>query len=120
MSQIRLKSEQGAKMGGGFNSILLRAVDNALVDTIGESAAKAVKFYVEVSVITKDPESFKAQLEKLFSGSDAGSKLIEEKIMETLASLLKQSHSLTVSVDKWKDADLRQFIEECKRQFILS
>jgi hypothetical protein len=32
--------------------------------------------------------------------------------------LLKQSSSVTVSIDKWKDTDLRQFVQDCKDQFV--
>ena len=106
--------------GGGFNTVLLRAVDTALVQTVGESAAKAVKFYVEVSVITKDPESFEAQLKKLFSGSDAGSKLIEERIVKALVVQLQQAHSVSISMDKWRDEDLKQFIDYCKVRYVNS
>jgi hypothetical protein len=79
------KSRVGSEVGG-FNSLLLKAVDSALADTMGESAAKAVKLYVEISVITKDPDQFKAGLEKLFSSSEVGSKLLEDKIMQTFAT----------------------------------
>jgi hypothetical protein len=103
-----------------FNSLLVRAVDTALVECIGDSATKAVKVCIEVSVITKDPDQFKAQLEKLFSGSETGSKLLEDKIMRTLAGLLNQSHAVSLSVDDLKEDDLRQFIEDCKTQLQIS
>jgi hypothetical protein len=65
---------------GEFNSLLLQAVDSALVDSLGDYTTKAVKLRVEVSVLTKDPDQFRAQLEKLFAGSELGTKFLEGKI----------------------------------------
>jgi hypothetical protein len=117
LSQIAVEKTTEARTKD-FNGILLKAVDGALAESIGESASRVVKLSVEVSVITRNPDDFKAQLERLFSGSDEGPKIIEEKIMIALTSLLKQSSSVIVSIDKWKDTDLRQFVQDCKDQFI--
>ena len=118
---INRSLERASSNSGGFNSILLRAVDSALVGAIGDSAAKAIKFYVEVSVITQDPDTFKAQLENVFSGSEAGPKLIEDKIVQTLIALLNQTHAVSVSIEKWQNAkDLRDFINDCRKQFLVS
>ncbi|MDA4131044.1 MAG: hypothetical protein OK457_09760 [Thaumarchaeota archaeon] len=104
---------------GGFNSLLLSAVDSALISTMGESAAAAIKFYLQVQMITKDPDAFRRQLEKFFSGSEAGSRLIESKIKRNLATLMMQTHSVSVSTDKLDDRDLKQFIDSCKSEFLL-
>jgi hypothetical protein len=106
--------------GGGFNSILLRAVDSALISTMGESAAIALKFYLQIPIITKDPEAFSRQLEKFFKGSEAGSRLIETKIKKNLATLMMQTHSVSVSTDKLEQRDLGQFIDSCKSEFLLA
>src|ERR1700730_950281 len=111
---------KGAKPAGGFNSLLLRAVDSALVSTIGESAAIAMKFYLQIPIITKDPEAFSRQLEKFFSGSEAGSRLIESKIKRNLATLMMQTHSVSVSTDRLDQRELGQFIESCKSEFLLA
>jgi len=105
---------------GGFNSMLMKSVDIALTAALGDSAAKAVKFYVDVSTITKEPDTFKKQLDKLFSASGAGSQLIEVKIMESMALLLKQSRSISVPTGNLETQDLKRFIEKCKRQFLLA
>jgi len=104
---------------GGFNSLLLRAVDTGLVGTLGESAAKAVKFYIDVSAITKEPDDFKAQLDNLFSGSGAGSKLIEGRIRKALAEEMSEVRSISVSQQSAESQSLSQFIENCKRQYII-
>src|ERR1700730_14620773 len=109
-----------AQPAGGFNSLLLWAVDSALVSTMGESAAVAMKFYLQVPLITKDPEAFSKQLERFFRGSEAGSKLIETKIKKNLATLMMQTHSVSVSTDKLEQRDLGQFIESCKSEFLLA
>ena len=101
-------------------AMLLRAVDSALVSTMGESAAIAMKFYLQIPIITKDPEAFSRQLEKFFSGSEAGSRLIETKIKKNLATLMMQTHSVSVSTDKLEQRDLGQFIESCKSEFLLA
>jgi hypothetical protein len=113
------KSKEASPMGG-FNSLLLRAVDSALVSTIGESAATAMKFYLQIPIITKDPEAFSRQLGKFFSGSEAGSRLIESKIKRNLATLMMQTHSVSVSTDKLDQRELGQFIENCKSEFLLA
>jgi hypothetical protein len=109
-----------AQPAGGFNSLLLMAVDSALISTMGESATAAMKFYLQISIITKDPEAFTRQLEKFFSGSQAGSKLIETKIKKNLAILMMQTHSVSVSTDKLEQRDLGQFIDGCKSEFLLA
>ncbi len=105
---------------GGFNSLLLTAVDSALVSTIGDSAATAIKFYLQVSMITKDPDGFSRQLEKFFKGSEAGSKLIESKIKKNLATLMMQTHSVSVPTSNLDERALSQFIDSCKSQFLVS
>jgi hypothetical protein len=119
VSKLAAKKKD-AQPGGGFNSLLLRAVDSALVGAIGESAATAMKFYLQISVITKDPEAFSRQLEKFFSGSEAGSRLIESRIKKNLATLMMQNRSVSVSTDKLEQRALGQFIESCKSEFLLA
>ena len=109
-----------SKPAGGFNSLLLQAVDAALISTLGESAAMAMKFYLEVSMITKDPDGFVRQLEKFFSGSEAGSRLIEGKIKRNLATLIMQAHSVSISEKELDNEDLRQAIDSCRSEFLIS
>lgn len=107
-------------LSGGFNSILFRAVDTALVESLGDSAAKAVKFYIQVPMIAKDTGAFRAQLRRLFSGSEAGSKLIEDRIMKSLQTLLNQSR-LDAGRGEWSSSsDLGPFIDECRNKFIIA
>ncbi|MFI5421516.1 MAG: hypothetical protein ACHQ1H_11165 [Nitrososphaerales archaeon] len=108
------------KPTGGFNSLLMTAVDSALVSTMGESAAAAMKFYLQVSMITKDPDGFSRQLERFFKGSEAGSRLIESKIKKNLATLMMQTHSVSVSTNNLDERALAQFIDSCKGQFLLT
>ena len=102
-----------------FDEILLRALDSALINALGESAAKAVKFYVDTSVIIKDPQVFEELLMKLFSGSNAGSRIIEENIRDSLLRLLEERFSIKLLVGKDKDKGFRQFILDCRAKMNL-
>ena len=95
-------------------------MDSALVSTLGESASTAVKFYLQVPTITKDPTGFTRQLEKFFQGSEAGAKLIESQIKKNLVELMKQSHTVSISSEKLQGESLARFIDECKNQFLFS
>lgn len=103
----------------GFDKILLEAVEKALVTILGESGATAIKFYADTSVIVRNPEEFQELLRKLFPGSDAASRLLEDKILRTLVDFL-QSYSITIPTREWKDKAFKQFILACKRQFEVS
>ena len=98
----------------------MTAVDSALVSTIGDSAATAIKFYLQISMITKDPEGFSRQLEKFFKGSEAGSRLIESKIKKNLATLMMQTLSVSVPTNNLDERALARFIDSCRTQFLLA
>jgi len=108
LHQLELLSELTSD--GDFNSLLMIAVDRALVDTMGESVSRAVKACLELSTITSDPNRFSAQLQK-FSG---GTNLIEMKIMRNIAAMIDERKGASTLTE---GRDLGQFIESCRGQF---
>ncbi len=102
-----------------FDAILLRAIDQALVNALGDSAAKAVKFYVDTSVILKDPRAFEELMEKLFSGSNAGSRLIEENIRKSLTESLNENFSIKIPTEELKGKEFKQFVQHCRKKLNL-
>ena len=110
MHQLDLVSELTGETD--FNSLLVSAVDRALVDTMGESVSRAVKACLELSTIASDPNGFSAKLQR-FSG---GTNLIEKKIMRNIAAMIdERKGGLPVAEGR----DLGQFIETCRGQFNL-
>ena len=104
--------------------MLMKAVDAALEEALGSSAAKALKFYVDTSQVARDPLGFSMQLRKIFSGSEEGAKLIEEKISISLVRIMAQfSKPVNVpKIDK-SSADIgsfESFINQCRSQFLIS
>jgi hypothetical protein len=87
---------------------------------MGTSGATVVKFYIDTSAITKDPELFQESLRRLFVGSDMAPKYLEDKIENFLVDLLQRGHSVTIPSDQWKEKNFRQFILACKRHFEVS
>jgi len=74
------------KYTGRFEEILREAVEEALREALGLSEARALKFYVDPSVIMENPaESYKV-LERLFG---AKAKLIAESVRRRLCELLR-------------------------------
>jgi hypothetical protein len=105
----------------GFDGILLRAVDRALFDTLGESGVAVIKFYVDTSLILNDPEKFQGALRNIFTGSEFAPMLFEDRIERYLADSLQQNRSISIPTNEWKEQKtFRQFILACKRQFELA
>jgi hypothetical protein len=112
---------QRSRRRNSFDSLLLKAVDQALVNTVGESGATVIKFYTDFSIIVRSPEKFQQSLRKLFEGSEYAPRLLEEKIRRALADLLKDCvDPVQIRIEEWKEKSFRNFILACKRQFELS
>jgi hypothetical protein len=109
--------EKGVELLSEFERLLLEATDGALVTTMGEPVARAMKFYLDVGMISKDIDSFRRQLKKFFAGSAAGSKLVEDKIMRNLADLMGASSALIPAESM---ADLKSFVENCRAEYVSS
>ncbi len=105
-----------------FESILMQAVDLALVSTLGDSAAAAVKFYVDTSLICRAPFLFEQSLERLFGSSQKGQQLLEEKIRSFVVDLLARQYSVHISTEEWSRKQVAksfaEFIVACRREFI--
>jgi len=109
--------EKGVMRIPDFDGLLIKATDRALVSTMGEPVARAIKFYLDVGMISKDIDSFRRQLNRFFAGSAAGSKLVEDKIMRNLAELMGARSALIPAESM---ADLKSFIENCRAEYISS
>ncbi|HYB03397.1 MAG TPA: hypothetical protein VED17_02970 [Nitrososphaerales archaeon] len=94
-----------------FDKILVEATDNALVTIVGVPVATAIKFYMDVSLISKDIDKFRWQLNKYVSGS----KLVEDKIIRNLAESLESDRALVVSPEN--AGDLKLFVQNCRAEF---
>jgi hypothetical protein len=105
-----------------FEFVLMQAVDLALVHTLGDSAAAAVKFYVDTSLICRAPLLFEQSLAKLFGSSQKGQQLLEEKIRSFLVDLLARQHSVHIPTEEWSHKQVAksfaEFIVACRREFI--
>ena len=93
-----------------FDSLLVKATDGALISTMGVPVAQAMKFYLDVRLISKDIDSFRRQLGRFFAGSQTGSKLVEDKIMRNLAELMGAQSAL---IPKESLTDLKSFVDNC-------
>lgn len=96
-----------------FDKILVEATDNALTDAVGKPVATAIKFYMDVSLVSKDIDKFRWQLNKFVTGS----KLVEDKIVRNLAESLEADRALALSPEKIPD--LKAFIENCRAEYSL-
>jgi hypothetical protein len=96
-----------------FEDILVVATNNALNSTVGVSVASAIKFYVDLSLISKDIDKFRVQLNKFVPGS----KLVEDRIIRNLAESLDVDRALIVSPEK--AVDLKSFVENCREEFTM-
>jgi hypothetical protein len=94
-----------------FDKILVEATDNALVTVVGGPVAIAVKFYMDVTLISKDIDKFRRQLNRYVSGS----RLVEDKIIRNLAQSLESDRALAVSPENV--GDLKAFVENCRAEF---
>lgn len=112
----------------GFNEIVYRAVDSALNEMIGESGAKALKFYVDTSLIVKDPDYYSLQLRKIFNGSESGAQMLERRIAANLSKLVAERTD-PKNVDQRNRArpdlakesfNFRDSIEESRSSFLLA
>jgi len=95
----------------GFEEILVEATDNALVTVVGVPVARAIKFYMDVSLISKDIDKFRWQLNQFVSGS----KLVEDRIIRNLAESLEADRALALSPESV--GDLKRFVENCRAEF---
>ncbi len=68
-----------------FSNILLKSAKDALNRTIGESAAAAIDFYCDPSLLTEDPGKYSEDLAKLFG---MGASILEDVIIKELFSRL--------------------------------
>ena len=102
-----------------FNDIVLKAIDLGLVRALGESAAAAVKFYIDTSSVCEDPYLFENSLAKLFGSSEMGQKHVEDQIKNLLVELFASECSLTIPVREWSrnEKSLHEFITACKREY---
>lgn len=95
-----------------FDEILLEATDSALTTTVGEPVARAIKFYVDLSLISKDIDKFRWQLGKFVGGSKLP---LEGRIIRNLAESLDAERALLVSPEKV--IDLKTFVENCRAEY---
>lgn len=96
-----------------FDEILVQATDDALSSTVGVPIARAIKFYVDLSLISKDIDKFRLQLNKFVGGS----KVVEDRIIRNLAESLDSERSLILEPEKV--VDLKEFVENCRAEFSL-
>lgn len=94
-----------------FDEILVQATDSALNSTVGTPVARAIKFYMDLSLISKDIDKFRLQLNRFVSGS----KLVEDNIVRNLAESLDADRALAISTEKIPD--LKTFVENCRAEF---
>jgi hypothetical protein len=80
---------------------------------VGGPVATAIKFYMDVSLVSKDIDKFRVQLNRFV----AGSKLVEDKIIRNLAESLEAERALTLSPESV--GDLKTFVENCRAEFSL-
>jgi len=98
-----------------FDVLLIKATDGALLTTMGAPVAQAMKFYLDVGLVSKDIDRFRLQLNKFFAGSHTGTKLVEDKIMRNLADLMGARSAL---IPKESMADLKSFVENCRSEYV--
>jgi hypothetical protein len=94
-----------------FDQLLVRATNEALATTVGGPVATAIKFYIDVSLVSKDIDRFRSQLNRFVPGSN----LVEEKIMRNLAESLDAGMALVVSPER--ASDLKSFVESCRAEY---
>jgi hypothetical protein len=94
-----------------FEEILVEATDNALVTVVGVPVARAIKFYMDLSLISKDIDKFRWQLNHFVSGS----RLVEDRIIRNLAESLEADRALALSPESV--GDLKTFVENCRAEF---
>jgi hypothetical protein len=96
-----------------FDSILVEAADNALITVVGIPAARAIKFYVDVSLVSRDIDKFRWQLNQFVSGS----KLVEDRIIRNLAQSLEADRALAIAPENV--GDLKTFVENLRAEFLM-
>ena len=74
------------RVEGGFNTILKLSLQEGITSVVGRETAKAVEFYLDPSIATKDISMYTVALEKMFS---VGAKLIEERCAKALFDNLR-------------------------------
>jgi hypothetical protein len=92
-----------------FSMVLLKAVDRALVESLGTTSAAVVKFYVDTTTIVKKPSAFLELLRRYFKGAENGPEILEKKIRWTLADCLQIQID-----DTMPTIPLTAFIDRCK------
>ena len=101
----------GVRNLSNFDEILVEATDNALASTVGVPIAQAIKFYMDVSLVSKDIDKFRSQLNKFVSSS----KLVESKIISNLATSLDSNRATSLSTED--TSDLKRFVENCRSEY---
>ncbi len=89
----------------------MQATDSALATTVGVPVAGAIKFYIDLSLISKDIDRFRLQLNKFVPEL----KLVEDKIIRNLAESVGADRALVVSPEK--GFDLKTFVENCRAEY---
>ena len=108
----------------GFNEILFKAVDAALNETVGQSGAKALKFYLDSSLIVKNPDYYSQQLRKIFTGSEAGAQIVEKRITRNLSRLIAEKREPAKSASQpnyqpvSESMSFRDSIEACRSSYL--
>lgn len=67
----------------GFSEVLVKSVNEALKNLLGESAATAVNFYCDPCILTEDPDRYRESLERMFG---IGSEVLLESMVRELYS----------------------------------
>ena len=109
---VSISSECIAKLSE-FDEILMHATDSALTTTVGSPVASAIKFYMDLSLISKDIDRFRLQLNKFVPGS----KVVEDKIIRNLAESVGADRALALSPGT--TPDLKIFVENCRAEYTM-
>jgi hypothetical protein len=93
-----------------FSALLLKAVDRALVESLGAALTGVVKFYVDTTTILKDPAAFQELLRRYLKGSAQSSEVLENKIRWILGEYLQ------IQIDQsMQTMAFPAFINKCRK-----
>ena len=92
-----------------FSTVLLKVVDQALVESLGATSTAVAKFYVDTTIIVKEPRAFQELLRRYFKGEENGPDVLEKKIRWTLAGFLQ------IQIDEtMQTIPFTAFIDSCR------
>jgi hypothetical protein len=92
-----------------FEEFLLRAVDEALEHAFDASTAKAVRFYIDTNILSKNPDAYADSVRRMFGM--AGGEVVLNSIIKNLCQKAK------VPLDPAKFSSLRECVEAVAKQY---